>query len=181
MKLHFITSNEGKMKEAQAILGFPISISKLDLDEIQELDLEKIVVHKVKQAFEAVKEPVFVDDVGLFVSAWNGFPGPFIKYLREAGGNELLLRMMTHEDDRSVVAKAAIGYHDGREIHTFIGEVNGEIVRKPRGTNSWGWDPIFQPKGHDQTFSEMTEEMKNNTSHRRAALEKFKQHLRNSA
>lgn len=100
-QLFFVTGNEGKMMEAQRILGFPIEIVKFDLEEIQSLDLAEIVRHKVLQAYQIVKKPVFVDDVGLYVSAWNGFPGPFVKYLREAGGNELLLRMMRLENDRS--------------------------------------------------------------------------------
>jgi XTP/dITP diphosphohydrolase len=177
MKLHFVTSNKGKAGEAQMILGLPIEITSLDLPEIQSLDLEEIVREKVIHAYEKIKEPVFVDDVGLFVNAWNGFPGPFIKFLIEAGGNELLLKMMSSVSDRKMTAKASIGFHDGSKIHTFIGEIKGTLVEESRGDGGWGWDPLFIPENSDKTYAEMSPEEKNAFSHRRNALEKFRKFL----
>jgi XTP/dITP diphosphohydrolase len=178
MHLHFVTSNKGKATEAQMILGVPVQITELELPEIQSLDLEAIVREKVTYAFRKMHQPVFVDDVGLFISAWNGFPGPFIKFLLRAGGNELLLQMMTQEKNRVIVARAAIGFHDGEQIHTFVGEVSGSLTDTPRGTGGWGWDPVFIPEHSEKTFGEMTAEEKNAISHRRNALEKFREFLK---
>ena len=150
--LYFVTGNKGKVAEAQTILGFPIRIANINLDEIQELDLKKIVTHKVKQAYEIIKHPVFVDDVGVYIEAWNGFPGPFIKFIREAGGNKLLIRMLESETNRNVVVKAAIGFHDGKKVHIFLGEVLGVIGKEIKGKNGFGWDPVFIPDGKTQTF-----------------------------
>jgi XTP/dITP diphosphohydrolase len=179
MELHFVTSNKGKVSEAEKILGLPIHIVDLELPEIQSLDLHEIVRDKVKRAFDQVQKPVFVDDVGLFVEVWNGFPGPFIKYMRMAGNNDLLLRMLKNEANRSVAAKAVVGFADGEHIETFEGEVKGILTSEERGKNGWGFDPIFQPEGYEQTFAEMGEDEKNKISHRYNALVKFKEFLQN--
>ena len=103
-----------------------------------------------------------------------------MKFLLDAGGTPLLLRMAKAEVSRAVVARAAIGYHDGENVHTFIGEVKGQLVTHPRGENGWGWDPVFQPEHSLLTYAEMGEIEKNKISHRRAALEKFKVFLKQS-
>ncbi|CAN5156508.1 XTP/dITP diphosphatase [soil metagenome] len=179
MELYFVTSNKGKVREAEAILGLPIKIANIELPEIQSLDLHVIVKAKVKAAYEQVKKPVFVDDVGLFVGTWNGFPGPFIKFMRmsESYDNNLLLRMMKGESSRDVVVKDVIGYYDGRTLETFEGEVTGRLTTEERGDDGWGFDPIFEPEGRGLTFAELGENEKNKISHRRRALEKFKEYL----
>lgn len=176
-ELYFVTSNRHKAKEAEEILDIKISPVDKDLVEIQSLDLEEIVKKKAKDAFQLIKKPVIVDDVGLYVSAWAGFPGPFIRYVYDAGGNELLLRMLQGEENRGVTAKAAIGFHDGKKAFAFIGEVKGEIAKEPRGKGGWGWDPIFIPEFTRKTYGELAPAEKNSISHRRAALEKFKSFL----
>src|SRR3989338_3993072 len=100
-KLCFVTSNKDKVDEAREILGIPIEIVDIDIDEIQSMDLKKIVKHKALEAYRRVKKHLFVDDVSFEVKAWNGFPGPFIKFLRLAG-SELLLRMLSGEKDKTV-------------------------------------------------------------------------------
>lgn len=178
-KLIFATGNKGKAREAQQILEIPIEIRDLELDEIQDLDLEKIVKHKLRQAFENVKAPVIVDDVALKLDAWNGFPGPFVKYIHVAsnGNNQLILRMLRNEENRRGTLIATIGYHDGDNMHLFTGEVKIEIATEERGDNGWGLDPILIPEGSDKTYSEMSEEEKNTDSHRTRALAKFKEFL----
>ncbi|MEK7605281.1 MAG: non-canonical purine NTP pyrophosphatase [Patescibacteria group bacterium] len=176
MELYFVTGNEDKVKDVEAVLGFPIKSVRLNLPEIQSLDIEEIVKAKVQSAFELVKKPVFVDDSGFYITAWNGFPGPFIKYILSSGGNDLLLRMMETEENREVMVNSAIGFHDGEQVYTFVGEAKGVLVVESRG-KSWGWEPIFQPLYQKQTYAEMTREYKNSISMRRVALEKFKRHL----
>jgi len=122
-------------------------------------------------------KPLFVDDVALHIEAWNGFPGPFIKHLLEAVGSEGIVKMMKDETKRGVIAKAAIGFHNGKEVVTFVGEVKGTLAPEPRGEGGWGWDPLFIPNHTNKTYAEMTPEEKNAVSHRRAALEEFKKYL----
>ncbi len=176
-KIYFATGNKDKVQEAQAILDIPIEIFSVELDEVQDLSLETIAKKKVISAYEKVKAPVFVDDVSMEIDVWKNFPGPFIKYLREAGGNELLLYMLRNETNRRAKVIATIGYHDGKEARTFTAVEPGIITLQPRGENSWGFDPIFQPDGSDLTFAEMTTGEKNSRSHRRHALDIFRKHL----
>lgn len=180
-KLTFVTGNKAKARDTQKILGFPIIVKNAELDEIQELDLEKVAVHKVLQAYRKFKTPVFIDDVGFYIKAWNNFPGPFIKWILKAGeGNaSLLLKMLEGEKQRQADAKLVVAYHDGNNIHIFLGKITGVVSDKIRGENnfSFGWDSIFIPDGFDKTFAEMTFEEKSKISHRRKALDKFKKFL----
>ncbi len=177
MELCFVTGNENKIKEARAILEVPIEIVKLDLPEIQSLDPKKVVGYKAAAAYEKLKKPLIVEDVSFSVEAWNGFPGPFIKFVEKAGGNELLLKMMSGENNRKARAIATIGLHTGKEIVFFSGEVKGQITEGIREGNGWGFDFIFQPKGEKRTFSEMEDGEKNKKSHRYLALSKLKKYL----
>ncbi|HLL60271.1 MAG TPA: RdgB/HAM1 family non-canonical purine NTP pyrophosphatase [Candidatus Nitrosocosmicus sp.] len=174
--LIFITSNKGKAEEAKSILEFPIEVYDLELDEIQSLSLEKIAIKKAEYAFKLVQKPLIVDDVGVFVHAWKGFPGPFIKYLQQIG-LDVCLKMLSTETNREATVKAVIGYHDGTLIHTFVGEVKGTISHEVKGPNGWGWDPIFIPEGQNKTYAEMSTEEKNSISHRRKVLDELKKYL----
>lgn len=180
-KLVFVTGNKAKARDVQKILDFPIDVIELDLEEIQELDLEKVALHKVNAAFDKVKSPVFVDDVGFCIEVWNNFPGPLIKWILKAGeGNaSLLLKMLEGAKQRNATAKLVVAYHDGKKAHCFLGEVKGTVADRIRAGNNFGfgWDSIFIPDGFEKTFGEMTFEEKNEISHRRKAFDKFKKFL----
>ena len=178
-ELIFVTGNKSKARDVEKILKFPIKVIGIDLEEIQDVDVEKIAMHKVVEAFSKVNSPVIVDDVGLYVEAWNGFPGPLIKWLLKAGGgnSSLLLRLLKNEKNRNAMAILAIGYHDGKMAHIFTGQVEGKIANEIKGDNGFGWDAVFIPNGYDKTFAEMTFEEKNKVSHRRRAFDKFKNYL----
>lgn len=176
-KIYFATGNKGKIGEAQKILNIPIGILDIELDEIQDLDLKKIIKHKVEQAYELVKAPVFVDDVSVEIEAWQGFPGPFIKWLRKNEENKLLLHMMRNETNRNLKIIATIGYYDGAEVRYFTGSVDCELANEDKGLNGWGLDPVLIPKGYDKTWAEMSVEEKNSMSHRRLALDEFRKFL----
>ncbi len=75
----FITGNQSKADYLAKYLGHPVEHVKLDLDEIQSLDLKVIVEHKVRQAYMKIKTPVLVEDVGLYCEALGGLPGPFMR------------------------------------------------------------------------------------------------------
>lgn len=178
-RLVFVTGNQQKVIETQAILNVPLEIANIDLDEIQETDLNKVAVHKLKQAFDLVKKPVIIDDVGLYINVWNNFPGPLVKWILKSDGGSanLLLRMLEGESDRSAYAKLIIGYHDGQNEHYFEGKVNGTIAGSIRGNNGFGWDPVFIPNGSSKTYAEMDPNEKAKVSHRGKALKKLSHHL----
>lgn len=79
----FITGNQKKADYLARYLGFPIEHIKLDLDEIQSLELKEIVEHKVKKAYAKIKKPVIVEDASLEFTSLGRLPGPFIKFFIE--------------------------------------------------------------------------------------------------
>ena len=177
MPFVFVTSNKGKAYEAEAILGRKLEIISVDLDEIQSMDLEKIVRQKAIAAFEKVRKPLMVDDVAVEVAAWHGFPGPFVKFMVVSVGVLGMMHMMEHVKNRRVTVKASVGLHDGKNVYTFLGAVSGTIAPSPTGEKGFGWDSIFIPDGQSKTYAEMTDEEKNAISHRHAVLEKVRTFL----
>lgn len=183
MKLPNITlvsGNKKKAEEVRRILDIPLDILETDIDEIQELDIEKIALHKLNEAYKLVNGPVIIDDVSFEVDVWKDFPGPLIKWLLKPAGDsaKILLKMLGDEKNRKAKAKLAIGFHDGVEPHLFIGSVSGKIATGIKGENGFGWDPIFIPDGFDQTFAEMDPEIKDSISHRGIALIKLSDFLK---
>ncbi len=179
-ELTLVSGNKKKAEEISRILPLPVKVRDLDLDEIQELDSEKIVLHKINQAYEIVKAPVIVDDVSFEIAAWNGFPGPLVKWLLHVSPEDnasVMLKMLEGVTDRRVVAKLSIGFHDGKTPRVFVGECKGSVATEIRGKNGFGWDPVFIPEGFDLTYAEMDPEEKDKISHRGKALKKLRDFL----
>ena len=176
----FVTGNKHKIKEAEEILHIPLETADIDLEEIQETDLEKVALHKLQQAYERIRKPVMVDDVGVYIHAWNNFPGPLIKWVvkaKEPSGS-LILKMLQGEKDRTVTVRLAVGFHDGKMPHLFFGEIQGTIADKMRGDNGFDWDKLFIPDGQTKTYAQMSPEEKNTISHRKIALTKLENFLK---
>ncbi len=175
--IHFITGNQNKLMELQAIFGDQIVMLDIDLPEIQEIDARKIIEHKLHEAFAHHAGPFIVEDTSLYIESMQGLPGPLIKWFMQTIGNEGLARIADSLGNTAAVAKTIIGYaKDEHTISYFEGSVSGRIVA-PRGQTTFGWDPIFQPDGFEQTFAEMDKEIKNNISMRRKAAEQLREQL----
>lgn len=144
----FVTGNQNKADYLSKLLGIKLEHQKIDLDELQTLDMKKLVEHKAKQAYEIAKRPVLVEDVSLEFNALGGLPGPYIKYFLQSTGNEGLCRMLDGFSDRSAVARCVFGFYDGTILKLFTGSLDGVIVMNPQGSGGWGWDAIFAPKGY---------------------------------
>lgn len=156
----FITGNQNKADNLARFLGVPVDHRKIELDEIQSTNLEEVVEHKVRQAYDITKVPVLVDDVGLGFMALNGLPGPFIKFfVEQPEGNEKLCRILDSFDDRGATGTSTMGYFDGTNLKIFSGHISGFIAEHPRGDGGYGWDDIFCPEGYSgKTRSELTPE-----------------------
>lgn len=154
----FITGNQKKADYLARTLGIPLEHKKVELDEIQSVDLDAIVRHKVRQAYGLVGKPVLVEDVSLGFTALDGLPGPFIKFFVEMpDGLEKLCRMADGLKDRSARAECIFGYFDGHEVTLLRGGLEGSIAMHPRGENGFGWDRIFEPEGYGgKTRAELT-------------------------
>ena len=165
-----VTSRADKAVEAKR-LGFDLVCVPLDLPEPQALDPGEIVETKARAAYAVLQRPVIVEDSGLSIGAWKGFPGALIKWLEASAGVAALPRMLEGFGDRSATAVCAIAYFDGSRIVAARGEAAGRIASAPRGSSGFGWDALFVPEGSDRTFAEMTGEEKDVLSHRRRAWE----------
>lgn len=156
-KLTFITGNQNKADYLSKYLGFPVEHIKIDLDEIQSLDLSEIVEHKVKQAYEKVGGPVIVEDVSLEFGALGKLPGPFIRFFVDEVPFENICSMLDGKT-RKATARCVFGYYDGQVLKLFEGKLGGEIANTPAGENGYGWDKIFIPDGYTVTRAELSEE-----------------------
>lgn len=152
----FITGNQNKADYLAKYLGFTISHKKLDLVEIQSLDIKQVVEHKVLEAYKIFGSPVLVEDVALEFKALGRLPGTFIKFFMSELSFESICRMLD-KMDRSATAKSAYAYYDGFNLQIFESSLIGSIAEHPKGTNGWGWDQIFIPEGYSRTRAELDE------------------------
>jgi non-canonical purine NTP pyrophosphatase (RdgB/HAM1 family) len=175
--LVFVTSNLGKLREAEAVLGLPLAHRALDLPEVQTLHLEEVVRGKALAARERLGCPVLVEDTSLELVGMNGFPGPLVRWLLAAVGPEGICRLAGAFGDRRAVVRCLACAADGSQEIFGLGSVDGTIAPSPRGRSGFGWDSVFEPAGSRRTYAEMSEAEKNTISHRRRALEDLKNAL----
>jgi non-canonical purine NTP pyrophosphatase (RdgB/HAM1 family) len=152
----FITSNQGKVDYLSKYLGINIKHQKIDLIEIQSLNLQEVVEHKVKQAYQIVNSPVLVEDVSLEFKALGKLPGTFIKYYINEVPFETICRTLDGMS-RKALARCMFGYYDGNKINYFEGSLKGLIAEHPAGNNGYGWDKIFIPEGYNVTRASLNE------------------------
>lgn len=169
----FVTTSEHKLHEAEAILGLELRRAAPNVPEPQSLDFAEVASAKARAAREALNDPpvsIVVDDSGLVVNAWNGFPGALTKWFLGSVKLDGLLKMLSAFDDRSAKSVCVVAVSEANgEVHLFRGEVNGEIAAAPRGDGGFGYDPVFIPNGQERTYSEMGDE-KHGVSHRNRAF-----------
>lgn len=174
----FVSGNADKVKMLEHFLGQKVDHHALDLPELQTLNAQEVVEAKAKAAYEVLKSPVLVDDVSWRVHSMGGLPGTLVKYFLEAVGPDGICRMVDGFGDRSTTAATIFVYYDGKKLHTFIGEVEGEISTSSKGDTSllpgMGWNSIFIPKGQSETLAEMGPGKFEQFTPRARAVEKLK-------
>ena len=179
MKLKVITSNPGKVAEFQRMfgdLGIEMEHVKVPYDEVQTSDLEE-VVRKGMDALRATGLRDFIiDDSGMFVDALKGFPGVYSAFVQKTVGNEGILTLMEGVEDRSATFKCCIGCDVDGETIIVTGECPGVILNEARGTEGFGYDPIFSPDG-ESSFAEIPLSEKNEISHRGNAVKLLRKEL----
>ena len=181
-EIYFATTNTNKFREVKSIISkynIEVKMAQLDLLELQDDDLETIAREKAKDACRRLNAKVIVEDDGLFIGSLKGFPGPYSSFVLGTIGNEGIIQLMKTHNDRNATFRSVIAYCEPKEIVlTFVANVNGDISGELRGTG-WGYDPIFIPNDSDGlTFAELAGK-KNELSHRKIAVEKFAQWIKN--
>lgn len=153
----FVTGNQGKLLTLQSSMpeGVLVEQTKLDLPEIQSMDIEEISREKARVAFAQLQKPLVVHDAGFYVEALKGFPGPYIKHVGDTIGAEGLLKLMQGETNRAAYFESTLSYVDAKgEIHTFVGDREcgrlAEELDHRYMERSWGepWK-IYIPDGFD--------------------------------
>ncbi len=166
--LVLVTTRAEKAEEARR-MGFPVEQRSVDLPEPQALDPGEIVGAKARGAFEHLSVPVLVEDSGLGIAAWGGFPGALVKWMERTVGLEGIARMLDPFPERGATAVCVIAFFDGRRLLTARGETHGAIASAPRGERGFGWDRLFVPEAETRTFAEMEPSEKDRLSHRSRA------------
>ena len=178
MALIFVTGNRHKFEEVSEIAakhGLKLEMRDLPCEEIQADELEEVASQSAVDACTLLGKPCFVEDAGLSVRAFRGFPGPYSSYVFRTMGNDGLLKLMANLNDRRAEFRSAVGYcKPNSKPIIFSGRVRGKIAPRARGSHGFGFDPIFVPsEGGGRTFAEMTVAEKNVISHRARAIKKF--------
>lgn len=192
MKLLFASSNEHKIAEIKAIL--PHGLQLISLKEIQFHDeipetadtIAENAIQKATFLADKMHIPCFADDTGLVIPSLNGEPGVYsARYAgsqRDAQDNmDLVLEKLKDQPDRKAYFTTVIALYINHKVHLFEGRINGTIITEKRGSNGFGYDPIFVPEGSEKTFAEMTAEEKNGMSHRGRSLAKMTEYLKRVA
>ena len=168
-----VTSSPDKLAEINEILGTNHKVSKVDIPEIQSLDLDEVIENKAKSAYQKIKKPVLVEDVSFEIKAFGGLPGTFIKFFLKTLGTEGTVAFVKGEDTTTKVT-AAVAIFDGKNLKVFKGTIYGTLSPKDRGEYGFGFDKVFIPNGYNQTLAEMPPSLKIKISHRAKVLEKVK-------
>lgn len=173
----FITGNQHKADYLAKWLGTKVAHHKVDLDELQSLNLRAVTEHKVRQAYGRLKQPVMVEDIALTFTAMGRLPGTFIKWFLEEMGNEGLCKLADGLEHRGATASICYAYFDGQRVVFFEHHVPGTVADQPRGGHGFGWNPVFIPEGSAQTYGEMTDDEVRPFSVRAHAIEKLRAFL----
>ena len=186
--LYLATQNKHKVEELTALLQNHFEIRDLSslpiTEEIPETGstLAETSLQKARYIAEKFLVSCLADDSGLEVEALGGAPGVYsARYAGEPKNDQanlqLLLTNLSGLTNRNARFVTVLTYFADGNYHSFEGEIKGAIVEAPRGSQGFGYDPVFQPEKETRTFAEMTLAEKNKIAHRARALEKFKNFL----
>lgn len=134
--LCFVTENRDKIANATTILsGYNIQISArhAHLDELQSDSLEYIIRHKAQQAFQIVRQPLVVKDDGWYITALNGFPGPYMRYINQWLTEQDFLNLLKPHTNKEVVFREFVCYLDQKQQKIFSHEARAQFLTTPRG------------------------------------------------
>jgi len=191
-KLVIATHNPGKLREIQDLLA-PLGIAcvgaaELGLPEPEEIGNTFVdnADLKAREAADLSGLPALADDSGLAVDALHGLPGIFsARWSEDEAGQRDWMRAMERvwreveaagpdaSRDAHFACALSLARPDDGQVQSFEGRVDGRLVWPPRGDKGFGYDPMFQPIGRDQTFGEMVPEEKHRISHRADAFGKL--------
>lgn len=183
-----VSNNKGKIKEFKNILkNFNVLSLKdlnLDIDVVEDADtFEGNAILKVKALMDKY-DYVVADDSGLEIVALDNQPGVYsARFLGEdrpySEKNDMVIEMLKDKEDRSARFISVIAFANKGEISLFKGSIEGSIAHDQKGSNGFGYDPIFYIKEYDKSMAELSIDLKDKISHRAKALSKLKEFIDN--
>jgi XTP/dITP diphosphohydrolase len=188
MNLIFASNNKGKLVEVQSLISNNIKVISMkdaginvDIPEPFHTFQENAYA-KASCINKLTNSNCFAEDSGLIVPALNGDPGVFsARYAGEPSNdqnnNEKLIRKIKKVADKTAYYQSVICLILNDKTYYFEGKCEGTIADEPKGDGGFGYDPLFIPKGYDQTFGELSLEVKNTLSHRGKAMKPFVEFL----
>ena len=189
MKLVFASNNPNKIAEIQNLA--PDSIQILSLEDIECFEeipetadtIEGNAILKANYVTEKYGFDCFADDSGLEIDYLNGAPGVFSARFAGAQKNDQdnidkVLFELKEANNRKANFKTVIALNLNKKQHLFTGIINGNITTTEKGTQGFGYDPIFQPNDYDITFAEMNQQQKSSISHRGLAVKQLLEFLK---
>lgn len=189
-KIIFASKNEGKVKEVRHILnGINAEILSLNdvgfTGEIHESadTFEGNAKIKAKIIYDRYKLPTIADDSGIVALQLGYEPGVYsARYAGENATDEennqkLLQKLNSFPEPHKGMFVCAAVYYFAADFIVAMGEIVGTIIKEPRGTNGFGYDPLFLPDSYDKTTAELPPEIKNKISHRYKAFNQLKKYL----
>jgi XTP/dITP diphosphohydrolase len=190
MKIVFASNNKNKILEIQSMLPESIQIVSLEsigcLEEIPETSdtIEGNAILKANYVTQNYGFDCFADDTGLEVEALNGEPGVYsARYAgkqKNADDNmNKLLDELADKTNRTAQFKTVIALNLNGKQYLFTGIASGEIINEKIGSGGFGYDPIFKPTNYDETFAQLSLDIKNEISHRGKATKALLDFLQN--
>ncbi len=190
-KLVFATQNQHKTEEVKTLLNGQYEVLNLvdigckeDIPETGNTFAENAAL-KTSYVQEHFKMDCFADDSGLEVEALGNEPGIYSARYAGGGGDaanlDLVLQKMSGQNNRKARFKTVISLLHQNKPYFFEGVIEGTLREERAGEQGFGYDPIFQPDGHDITFAEMNMAQKNEISHRAQAMRKLISFLKSAA
>ena len=199
-RLVIATHNLGKLREIAALIE-PLGIACVGAEELGLPEPEEIgntfadnADQKAREAADLSGFPALADDSGLSVDALHGLPGIFsARWAEDSDGKRDWMRAMKRvwtdievagpdaSRDAHFACALSLAWPNDGQIETFEGRVDGKLVWPPRGDKGFGYDPMFVPAGHEETFGEMDQAEKHKISHRADAFRKLTKALARSS
>jgi XTP/dITP diphosphohydrolase len=180
--LYFITGNNYKFNEIERMfqtqeISYKLKQKTIGTTEIQAISIKEVALFKLNSVKGKLNNSYFIEDAGFFIDIpLNGFPGVYSKFVLNTIGNKGILKLIDNFEYTKAHFETVIAlyFHPLNKTLLFEGTVEGKVSEAIRGTNGFGFDPIFIPDEiPTKTFAELTTAQKNSISHRGKAWMKL--------
>lgn len=160
--LYYVTGNKSKFKLLADFIpaNAPIELKQFEYNLFEEQieDQKEIAISKAKQAWEQLKKPLIVDEVGVYFKKYNNFPGAFTKFVYKGLGFDGIYKLMNDGDEISYLLNIVYIYKpDKYKVFTIIDQGYFKKPSKPEHDINAPFDLVFIPKGYDKTYTELEE------------------------